>query len=62
MPYELRVAGKPSAAFETAEEAMKAARAATLADPEVIDLTTGEPAAPGASQADREDYATKVGF
>ena len=66
MPYELRVAGKPPVAFETAEEAMTAAKAATLADPdaepEVIDLTTGEPAAPGASRADREDYATKVGF
>ena len=66
MPYELRVAGKPPVAFETEAEAVTAAKAATLADPnaepEVIDLATGEPAAPGASQADRDDYATKVGF
>ncbi len=66
MPYELRAAGKPPVTFETEAEAMAAAKAITLADPdaepEVIDLTTGEPAAPGASKADRDDYATKVGF
>lgn len=66
MQYELRVKGKSPAMFETEAEAMAASRAAAQADPdceaEVFDLATGEPAVPGASQADRDDYAAKVGF
>ena len=53
MRYELRAAGKPPVTFETAAEAITAAKAATRADPdaepEVIDLAMGEPDTPGAS-------------
>ena len=66
MPYELRVAGKPRDTFETEQEAMAAARELVQADAdanvEVFDLATGQPAAPGASRAEREEFATKVGF
>lgn len=66
MPYELRVGGKSRNTFETEEQAMAAARELVQADAdanvEVFDLTTGQPAAPGASRAEREDFASKVGF
>jgi hypothetical protein len=31
-------------------------------EPEIFDTSTGKPVAPGASKADRDDLATKVGF
>ena len=66
MPYELRVGGKPRSTFETEQEAVAAARELVQADAdanvEVFDLATGRPAAPGASHAEREEFATKVGF
>ena len=45
---------------------MAAAREAVLADPdaepEVIDTETGQPAAPGASAASREELRNRAGF
>jgi hypothetical protein len=66
MPYELRIAGKTSAQFETEQEAVEAAKEVLFddpnADPEVIDLSTGHAAAPGASKRWREELRNKVGF
>ncbi len=66
MAYELRIPGAPSARFETEQEAVEAARLALREAPdaevEVIDLTTGKPAAPGASRSWREELKNRVGF
>ena len=66
MPYELRMRGKTNERFETQQEAVEAAKKAIAADPEaepdVIDLSTDDPAAPGADKASREDLRSKVGF
>ena len=66
MPYELRLAGRAPAVFETEAEAMAAARQRLAddigAEPEVIDLATGKPCAPGASAGWREEFKGKVGF
>lgn len=66
MPYELRMAGRKPTRFETEPEAVAAARALVAedanAEPEVIDLGTGQPAAPGADEASREELRTIVGF
>lgn len=66
MPYELRVSGQPGVQFETEQEAMEAAKAALAGDvnaePEVIDLSTGEAAVPGADKSSREELRNIVGF
>ena len=65
MAYELRV-GTAKTVFDTEPEAIDAAKQAMRddpdAEPEIIDLTTGNPAAPGASRQWREDLKNKVGF
>ena len=66
MPYELRLPGAPRAQFETEKEAVDAAKRALQDDPnsepEVIDLATGKPASPGASQNWREELKHKIGY
>jgi len=66
MAYELRLPGTPHAQFESEEEAVAAARRALDADPdaepEIIDLATGKPAAPGSSKNWREELKNRVGF
>lgn len=66
MPYERRIPGKNPARFATEQEAMAAAKQSLAddptVDPEVIDLSTGRPAAPGADKASREELRNKVGF
>jgi hypothetical protein len=66
MPYELRIGGAPRAQFETEQEAVDAAKQVLFddpnADPEVIDLTTGRAAAPGASKRWRDELRNRVGF
>ena len=66
MAYELRVGGTPKGQFDTEEAAVAAARdvirANPDADPEVFDLETGKPCAPGASKTWREELANRVGF
>ena len=66
MAYELHVPGRPVATFDTEPEAIEAARAVMLddpdAEPEVRDAATGKPAAPGASAAWREELKTRTGF
>lgn len=65
-PYELRVRGKPAGTFETESEAVAAASAAIKQDadsmPEVLDVATGQAAAPAADRQEQETYAGKVGF
>jgi hypothetical protein len=66
MPYELRVSGKAPVSFETEQEAVEAARIVMTndpdAEPEVIDLSTGKAAAPGADKSWREHLRNKIGF
>jgi hypothetical protein len=66
MPYELRMGGQAVQTFDTEEEAVAHAREAMQkrpeSEPEIFDMTTGKPVAPGASKADRDNLATKVGF
>jgi hypothetical protein len=66
MPYELRIGGHAVQPFNTEEEAITHAREAVQkrpeSEPEIFDMTTGKPVAPGASRADRDDLAAKVGF
>ena len=66
MSYELRIRGKATESYETQQEAVEAAKKAIAddpeAEPEVFDLSTGDPAAPGADKASREDLRNKVGF
>lgn len=66
MPYELRLDRNTVQTFETAEEALERAREAMAtrpeSEPEIRDLTTGKPLAPGASKAWRDELAGKVGF
>jgi hypothetical protein len=65
MAYELTV-GTAKTRFETEAEAVEAAKQALRGDPdaepEVIDLATGKPAAPGASRQWREELKNNVGF
>ena len=65
-PFELRLPGQPAQVFDTEEAAVAAASAAIRqdadAEPEVVDQATGQAAAPGASKADREGLAHKVGY
>jgi hypothetical protein len=66
MAYELRLAGAPKGCFDTEEAAVAAARdiirANADAEPEIYDLETGKPCAPGASTSWREELANRVGF
>ncbi len=66
MPYELRITGAPRAQFDTEQEAVDAAALALRdnpdAEPEIIDLATGRPAAPGSSKNWREELKNRVGF
>lgn len=66
MAYELRIAGTPRERFETEQDAVAAAKRLLQddpnADPEIIDLSTGRPAAPGASRNWREELRNRVGF
>ena len=66
MSYELRIAGAALARFETQQEAVDAAKRAQQddpnAEPEIIDLSTGKPASPGASKNWREELKNRVGF
>jgi hypothetical protein len=66
MPYELRVPGAPPQRFETEQDAVEAAKQLLQGDldaePEIIDLATGKPAAPGASRNWREELKNRVGF
>ncbi len=65
MAYELRVGGSGQQ-FDTEPEAVEAAKQALRdnpdAEPEVIDLATGQPASPGASRNWREELKNQVGF
>ena len=65
MAYELRI-GTVKTRFETEPEAVDAAKQALRADPdaepEIIDLATGNPAAPGATRQWREDLKNEIGF
>lgn len=66
MAYELRLPGQPAVTFDTEAEAIAAAREALQTDldaePEIYDLATGKPCAPGASKSWREDLKKRVGF
>ena len=66
MPYELRTPGAQAQLFETEQDAVAAAKRLLQedpnAEPEVIDLSTGKPAAPGASRRWREELKNRVGF
>jgi hypothetical protein len=66
MAYELRLPGRPAAQFETEQDAVAAARRALEdnpdAEPDIIDLATGKPAAPGSSKNWREELKNRVGF
>jgi hypothetical protein len=63
MAFELRGRGKTEQ-YDTASEAETRARTIILEDAdasvEIIDLSTGRPYAPAASQKDRETLARKV--
>lgn len=65
MAYELRVAGTTKQ-FDSEAEAVAAAKQAFRddpnAEPEIIDLATGNPAAPGASREWRDELKNKAGF
>ena len=66
MPYEMRLAGRAPAPFDTEADAVAAARQVLLddpdAEPEVFDTATGRPVAPGASKGWREELKNKAGF
>jgi hypothetical protein len=66
MAYELRIPGQPPASFDTEAAAIAAARGCLAdnpdAEPEVIDLATGKPCAPGASKEWRDELSKRVGF
>lgn len=66
MAFELRTSGSPSITFDTEQEAIAAARDVLRgnadAEVDIIDTTTGQPVAPGASGSWREDLAGRVGF
>ncbi len=66
MAYELRVNGTSKGRFDTEAAAVAAARdmirANPDAEPEIFDLETGKPCAPGASKTWREELANRVGF
>jgi hypothetical protein len=66
MPYELRMQGQAHQQFETEQEAVDAAKMLLQqnpeTDPEIIDLSTGHAAAPGATRNWREELRSRVGF
>ncbi|MBV8911631.1 MAG: hypothetical protein JOZ05_01175 [Acetobacteraceae bacterium] len=66
MAYELRMTGATAQQFDTEQEAVAAAerllREDPDAEPEIIDLSTGRAAAPGASRNWREELRNRIGF
>lgn len=66
MPFQLRHAGRDPVTFETEPEAVAAARQLILddpdAEPDIIDIATGKPGAPGATKEWREELTKRVGF
>jgi hypothetical protein len=66
MAYEVRLNGAPKGTYDTEEAAIAAVRDVIRDDadaqPEIFDLSTGKPVAPGASQGWREELANRVGF
>ena len=66
MSYELRLNGQAAGTFDAEDAAVAAARDALRrdpdAEPEIFDLSTGKPYAPGASKSWREELANRVGF
>ena len=62
MPYEVRITGRQPVRFNAQPEAVEYALAHADENPEVLDTETGEPAAPGATEADRDELARKIGF
>ncbi len=64
MPF--RLGDKTIATFATMEEALDQARAIVRDDtdtqPEVLDVDTGQPVAPGANRGSRDLLASKIGF
>jgi hypothetical protein len=66
MAYELRVSGHKPEQYDAVEEAEKRVRTLIRDNADlqvdVIDLITGRPYAPAATEADRARLAGKVGF
>jgi hypothetical protein len=66
MPFEVRLAGKLVATFDSEAAAVARAREMLRQDadrqPEVLDTATGRAVAPGASAESRERLAGKIGF
>jgi hypothetical protein len=60
--YEVRIKSRPTVRFDTQPEAEAYAGLHADENPEMVDIASGQPAAPGATKEDREDYARKVGF
>jgi hypothetical protein len=66
MAYELRLNSTTVLTFESEEEAVGRARQEIRSnpalEPELRDMTTGKPVAPGASKGWRDDLGNKVGY
>lgn len=66
MPFALRLNGRTIATFDTEQAAVRRARALVRDDadcrPEIVDAGTGQPAAPAASDGERDELAREIGF
>ena len=66
MSFELRIGGKATERFDSADDAEARARSLVRENAdivmEIIDLSTGRPYAPAAGAGDRDALAGKVGF
>ena len=66
MSYELRINGRPTAAYDSPEDALNGVRVLMKSncdlEPEVLDTRTGRAFEPAASVQWREELATKIGF
>ena len=66
MAYELKHGDTTAGVFETEHEAVQAASAIIRTDADaqlaILDTSTGQPVAPGADVAWRDDLAGRVGF
>jgi hypothetical protein len=66
MPFELRIHGRRCGEFATEQEATNRARDLLREtpdlEPEIIDMSTGRAAAPGASKRDRDELAKRIGY